>query len=274
MNSLVDFDFPCCGTGTQKLSSLIGVAKNMQELLPGAPLVYRISGDVIEIHVQSNGTFDEDYRLGIINSGLVISRLRRVIEDVGYVPLVQSFPNMLEPNLIAFVRIAKQDPVHDFADSKHAVMEPVSNPEGEACLLILKYMLIDKNVMIYEYTRPAQVNRILNAGRNGRDNSDQTIVPEYWSLSLPFSRPDAIGRQSMNRLWLVSTQFDNAISWLSAGKTLGSLMVFCHEGSWPYQFDIDLVKETTRRNDISRQFTAAGHTQLLLSPGLIKTTGH
>lgn len=72
---------------------------------------FRISGNIIEFSVPKEFTIDKKiYRCSVITIGQILKALSCEIEKVGYHYLIQSYPNIESPHLIASIRMEEEPP--------------------------------------------------------------------------------------------------------------------------------------------------------------------
>ncbi|MEX0685555.1 MAG: hypothetical protein WD267_10825 [Balneolales bacterium] len=257
MNSLLEAKFPKTGTKTQKLISLIEIAMNAPSLLPGISLKYRISGDVIELHIENTGIFNEDYRLALISCGLVLSYIQRAIEENNYIPFIQSFPSVEEPRLVAFIRIEKPQ---NQVNSKRMNQYNVSDG-----LPLLRQILTESNARILEIDENNETRLIEHCREMKIETTLQYIKSQHlWNLTLQCDNERSHKPTDKSQVWLISTSMNNSISWLGIGKILGNFLRLCKEGRFQYNVDINLLENGDFRNHLNSEYSVSGYTQFMI----------
>lgn len=67
---------------------------------------YRVSGNILELTVQLSSRRDrKGYRTAVISAGQAIRTLTSRLEELGHYTLIQSFPSLEHPELVASVRL-------------------------------------------------------------------------------------------------------------------------------------------------------------------------
>lgn len=261
MNNLMEFSFPKSGTKTQKLLSIIDVAVQVQNLLPGVPLKYKISGDVIELQINNIDTSTEDFRLAMINSGMVLASIKKAIEDENHIPHIQSFPNVEEPHLVAFIRIEKAPTGISLPSPRYTS----SDFRPEDSFAAIRKILSESNVTLTELPQNDEEAGLIDECREMRIESRSEFVKRQhlWNLSLRCDDQSMHQPVDPGRHWLISMSVNNAVSWLALGQLLGKLLLLCKEGLLDCQIDINLLENGEFRSLLSHRY-ANGHFQCLL----------
>lgn len=101
-------DFPWTGSTREKLQFLLHYAVLAPSGHNTQPWLFRIAGDAIELYVDRSRTLetiDPQGRELIMSCGTTLYHLRTAIRHYGYEPIVQTFPDLDDPDLIAFIRL-------------------------------------------------------------------------------------------------------------------------------------------------------------------------
>ncbi len=103
-------DFPWNGSTSEKLQFLLHYAVLAPSGHNTQPWLFRIAGDTIELYVDRSRALekiDPQGRELIMSCGTALYHLRVAIRHYGYEPVVQTFPDLDDPDLIAFVRLGR-----------------------------------------------------------------------------------------------------------------------------------------------------------------------
>src|SRR5690625_5312596 len=74
---------------------------------------YRVSGNILELTVQLSSRRDrKGYRTAVISAGQAIRTLTSRLEELGHYTLIQSFPSLEHPELVASVRLYDRSEEH------------------------------------------------------------------------------------------------------------------------------------------------------------------
>ncbi len=163
---------------------------------------YRISGNVLELSVRPDNTKEaRTYRCSVITIGQVLRALSCKIEDIDSHFLIQSFPSIESPEIIASIRMDK--------NSYHTDSFPPCNPEhaGDTLLDKVKYL-----AELYQFSLlPCEA-------------PEEKYLPKDADFS-------DVG------WYALTSQFDNPFTWLNVGYWKESLMKDCKgiitEKPWP-----------------------------------------
>lgn len=106
--------FPNDASTAQKLRYLLNFAVLAPSSYNAQPWLFRIAGDDIEVYAdrtRSLPVLDPDDREMLIGCGAALFNLRLAIRNFGHTPVVRTFPDLDDPDLLAFVRLGSRSEV-------------------------------------------------------------------------------------------------------------------------------------------------------------------
>lgn len=148
---------------------------------------YRIAGNILECHVPpSCHPHKLEYRLAVISVGQAVLAVSNKIEELGYHSLIQSFPSLERPDLIASVRYFERQ------TAETAVPDGGKNNQGGGF--------------------PWHTLDFLN---DEAERFELTIQPAPRNVPVP--SPKSPGTADNSTLYLLSSRFDNPFYWIKTG---------------------------------------------------------
>lgn len=166
---------------------------------------YRISGNVLELSVTPADTKNKQvYRCSVITVGQVLRALSCKIEDADSHFLIQSFPAIESPEIIASIRMDK--------NSYHTDTFPPCSPDYKPGDTVL--------------SRVQTLSRLYQFSLHPCTKPDKTFLPETEDADL-----------KRLKWYALASQFDNPFTWLNVGYWKESLQKDCRnfviEKPWP-----------------------------------------
>lgn len=157
---------------------------------------YHISGDVLELSILPQYTRNKQiYRSSVITIGQVLRAISCKIEDADSHFLIQSFPSIESPEIIASIRMDK--------NSYHNDTFPSCDPEYDKTSTLSRVKTISD---LYQFSLKES------------DPPDDLFIPE------------GVDKNSHSWYALIS-KFDNPFTWLNVGYWKETLLRGCRESS-------------------------------------------
>lgn len=106
------YDFPDAGTRAEQLKFMLHYAVLAPSNLNTQPWRFKVSGDELELYADRTRALpviDPDDRELIMSCGAALFHLRTAMRHFGHRPIIHTFPDFDEPDLLAFVRMGGVD---------------------------------------------------------------------------------------------------------------------------------------------------------------------
>ena len=157
---------------------------------------YHISGNVLELSILPQFTRNKQiYRSSVITIGQVLRAISCKIEDAESHFLIQSFPSIESPEIIASIRMDK--------NSYHNDSFPSCNPEHDNTSTLSRVKTISE---LYQFSLKES------------DPPDDTFIPE------------GVGKNS-HSWYALTSKFDNPFTWLNVGYWKETMLRGCRGDS-------------------------------------------
>jgi hypothetical protein len=156
---------------------------------------FHISGNVLELSILPQFTKNKQiYRSSVITIGQVLRAISCKIEDAESHFLIQSFPSIESPEIIASIRMDK--------NSYHNDSFPSCDPEYDSTSILSRIEVVSG---LYQFTLMES------------DPPDDKFIPE--------------GMDKNSHSWYALTsKFDNPFTWLNVGYWKETMLRGCREG--------------------------------------------
>jgi hypothetical protein len=161
---------------------------------------YRISGNQIELIVVPNYLKEpERYRRAIINAGRALQEIQLTIESEGDKAMIQTFPSIDETQLVATIRILKDD-----------------------------YSTVKGFSPVLDQTKQDLFKSIANQFGLFISVFDCSLVSKIEALNIPdyFSDPD-----NCEKVFILQSMRENPFIWLKTGMCLNRIETIIQKGS-------------------------------------------
>lgn len=169
------------------LKQLIDDVRANSELCHTSLWYYRISGNILECSVHPSYHHNrKEYRSAVISVGEAILAVSKKLDDLGLLSLIQSFPSLGHPELIASVRYYERTN----SDKSIPARQEIAS----------------------ESIQPARYIDLLSAEARRLDLSVQSSPGNFTNSSSKSFKP-GIDQE----LFLLTSRFDNPFCWLKIG---------------------------------------------------------
>lgn len=213
------------------------------------PCAFRTIGDEVEVSANRRGPFDPlvqaDRRM-VLDCGAALFRLRIAIQHVGYLPIVRTFPDPLEADRLAVIRLG---PKRHPSPAIEAMFERIRRSEGSRTAPAAD-TTIDLEALKRDARREGTILKVLRMDENG--------TPEV------IGDEDSIAADPELRL-VITTSRDLTPDHLNAGQSVERILL--GESGRPLRptkrdslADDDVARRTELRNLLG------GWPQVMIAP--------
>jgi len=180
------------GTGMRRLKKWIDEIRAENKEYAANNWMCRYSSDTVEFIVHPHVIYHADrFKHTVIRIGMILTRLSKFMDEVGYLFHIQTFPSLEDLKIVASLRLNVNLSQGSNHHNKNSANKPSEAPTGKRC----------------------SSADVLNK-RARRHNLD--VVPVSENIDLPQLATPSTGN-SNNSWYLVGSSNDNPFTWLHTG---------------------------------------------------------
>lgn len=287
---------------TKEIEHIIELALRAPSVTDRKPWKFRAVGNVIELYT-APATI-ESQRLRNVSGGALLHYLRLIIRNYGRQEVIQLFPRLDDPNLMAYIRM-NGDYVPTVEEQHlYNIISGYKNPEecnAQWCKDRFNNSLRRVSTLTNAYlqhfndlTAPettAKLNRYVEAQKQQNSNALQKLaqemklnqhhcdaqvesICEFNNLSAGegtiYCGSENIDPDSKSEYLLISTDVENSYSWLAAGEAMARTHLLLRQCGYFGMAVMPIIEDSGSRAWIAESLDVQGWPQIVMKLGKIK----